>query len=164
MTDRLLRVFKTVQDNYLRDPKFADAKAVDARVCWLREEAIRLAGELRTDLADPSQVYVHAEDLVIEREIVGKLLPRLVHELRNSWAYLEAEVTEPLDPAKVDSGPLSTLHWYDRAGEAHVDAPLRVGNPGDYQGTDPIEEVALAPKVVWTDAGPKMMGDSRPPG
>ena len=73
----------------------------------------------------------------------------MVHELRNSWAYLEAEVTEPLDPVKVDSGPLSTLHWYDRAAEAHVDAPLRVGNPGDYQGTDPIEDVALAPKVVW---------------
>jgi len=75
--------------------------------------------------------------------------------MRNGWAYREAEVTEPLDPAKVDSGPLSTLHWYDRAADAHVDAPGRVGNPWSYNGIDPIEDVALAPKVEWTEADKK---------
>jgi hypothetical protein len=76
--------------------------------------------------------------------------------MRNGWAYREAEVTEPLDPAKVDSGPLSTLHWYDRAADAHVDAPGRVGNPWSYNGIDPIEDVALAPKVEWTEADKKV--------
>ena len=99
--------------------------------------------------------YARAEDLVIECEIIGKLPPRLVHELRNRWAYLEAEVTEPLDPATVDSGQLSTLHWYERAAEAHADAPHRGGNLRDYQGASPIEDVALARKVTWTDTDQK---------
>jgi hypothetical protein len=169
MTDRLFGVFTTVQDRYLRDPALADAKAVDAHVRWLCEERYRIAGQLWDDAsanlpdglhgADAVrvalEVYTLAEDRVIEREIVGKLPRRSVHEMRNSWAYLEAEVTDPLDPAKVDSGRLSTLHWYDRAADAHVDAPERVGIPWDYQGADPIEDVALAPKVVWTDADQK---------
>jgi hypothetical protein len=169
MTERLLHAFKSVQDRYLRDPAFADAKAVDAHVRWLREERERIAGELwdeaAADLPDglygaeavrlAMDVHGRAEDRVIEREIVGKLPPRLVHEMRSSWAYLEAEVTDPLDPAKVDSGPLSTLHRYERAAAAHVDAPERVGNPWDYQGADPIEDVALAQKVVWTDVDQK---------
>ena len=36
-----------------------------------------------------------------------------------------------------------------------MDSPERVGNPGNYEGVDPIEEVALAPKVHWTEAGKK---------
>jgi hypothetical protein len=79
----------------------------------------------------------------------------MIHELRNGWAYREAEVTEPLDPAKIDSGPLSTSHWYERAAGARVDSPERVVNPWDYQGFDSIEDVALPPNVEWTDADKK---------
>lgn len=169
MTDRLCAAVRSVQDRYLRDPAFAHTEAVDAHVRWLSEEQERVAGELWDEVSAERagglrgaeavrvalEVYARAEDRVIEREIIGKLPPRLVHEMRSSWVYMEAEVTEPLDPARVDSGPLGTVHWYDRAGEAHVDAPERVGNPWYYRGADPIEDVALAPKVAWTDADKK---------
>lgn len=92
---------------------------------------------------------------MIAREIIRELPPRLVHERRNSWAF-EAEVTEPIDLETVRHDELSTLHWYDRAATATVDSPEPVGNPADYRGFDPIEDVALAPKMNWTDADRKV--------
>jgi hypothetical protein len=170
MIDRLLKSFETVQDKYLHDPRFAETDARDRHVRRLRELQDRVAGELWDDadqerapdglhgaeaITAALEAHARAEDVVIEREIIGRLPERLIHELRNAWAYREAEVTEPLIPAKVDSGPVSTLHWYDRAAEARVDAPERVGNPWDYHGADPIEAVALAPDVKWTEADKK---------
>ena len=169
MTDRLLRAFETVQEKYLRDPKFVDAEARERHVRWLREVQDRIAGEIWDEVdRDRSPDGLHgadavnaaleahapAEDRVIEREIIGRLPQRLVHELRNGWAYREAELTEPLDPARVDTGPLSTLHWYDQAADAAVTVE-RVRNADDYCGSDPIEDVALAPMVEWTDADKK---------
>lgn len=50
---------------------------------------------------------------------------------------------------------LSTLHWYDRADAATVDSPEPVGNPAEYRGSGPIEDVALAPVMTWADADKK---------
>ena len=155
MTDRLVRVFNTVQERYLRDPAFAGAAAIDWHVGWLRQEQDRVAGDLwdEASAALPyglhgveavriaMEVHARAEDRVIEREIVGKLPPRLVQEVRNSWAYLEAEVTAPLDPARVDLVPPSGADLE------------RLGNPAYYTGV--IEDVAVAPSVHWTEADKK---------
>lgn len=169
MSDRLVRAFETVQEKYLRDPQFADSDARYRHVRWLREEQERVAGELwdETDhdrLPDglhgadavnaALEARARAEDVVIEREIIGRLPRTLVHEFRNGWAYRESEFTEPLDPARVHTGELSTLHWYDRASLSHVSVEP-VGNPDDYVGFDPIEDVARAPRVNWTDADQK---------
>lgn len=164
MSDRLSRAFETVQQRYLRDPQFADAEARWAHVGWLRREQECIAGELWDRLPDglcgakavmaALDAYARAEDVVIEREIIGRIPPRTVHEQRNTWAYREAEFSEPIDPARVDTGELSTIHWYDRAREAGVTVePVR--NPDCYRGFDPIEDVALAPRVDWTDADKK---------
>jgi hypothetical protein len=170
MVDRLLRAFETVQDKYLRDREFADAEVRHRHVRQLREIQDWIAGELWDDadldrapdglrgaeaVNTALQAYARAEDIVIEREIIGRLPRRMIHEMHNAWAYREADLTEPLDPAEIDSGPLDTLHWYDWAAEARVDAPERVMNASDCQGPDPIEDVALAPKVHWTEAGKK---------
>lgn len=95
--------------------------------------------------------HSRAEEVVIEREIIGRLPSRLVHERRNAWAYLESEFTAPLDPDTVDTGPASTQHWIDRGGEAHVDVE-RIGDPLNYIGSGPIEDVALPPRLNWTAA------------
>lgn len=156
MIDRLLRAFEIVQEKYLRDPQFADAEARYLHVRWLREEQDRIAGELWDEadrergpdgLHGPEAVttaleaHARAEDHVIEREIIGQLPPLLVHEMRNSWAYLEAEVTEPLDPACVKLVPPSGNDL------------VRVDNPADY--ADAIEDAAVVPLVHWTEADKK---------
>lgn len=152
MADRLSQVFATVQERYLRRSDFAGEEAAAAQVDRLREIKRRTLEELRTSGADPDWLDERAEELVITREIVGRLPPRLVHEVRNSWAYLEAEITDLVDTS-VPHDELSTLHWYDRAAEAKVDLPAPVGNPADYEGA--IEDVALPPTVRWTDADQK---------
>lgn len=163
MADRMLRVFEVIQDDYLREPQYVEVEARHRRVQQLRAERERLAGELwdeanRTSegLHGPDAVraaldaYAQAEETVIEREIVGQIPPRMVHESRNARIYREVNDIQPLDPANVDIGPDSVKHWYDRAREAGVTVePL--GDPADsIIGIDPIEDVALAPRVDWS--------------
>lgn len=168
MPDRLLRAFETVQEKYLRDPGFVDAECRARHVDWLREKQRLIAGEI-WDAVDQERpdglrgtdavmaaldAHARAEDAVIDREIIGRLSPRLVHDMRHGWVYREAEFSQPMDPARTDTGPASTEHWYERANDAAVPVE-RVGNPADYRGIDPIEDVALAPRVTWSDADRK---------
>jgi hypothetical protein len=166
MTDRMFRALTVVQEKYLHEPDFTDLEARHERVRELGRERERVAGELWDRLnrdqypeglhgaaAVSAALDAHdrAEDEVIEREIVGRMAHRLVHELKNAWAYREAEFTEPIDPAHADTGPASTRHWRQRANEASVRVePL--GDPSDYDGFDPIEDVALPPQIRWNDA------------
>lgn len=143
MSDRLLRVFTHVQEHYPHN--VMDDDAVAAHVRWLNMECDRLTPELGEA----------AEDAVIEREIIGKLPPRLVHEVWNRWAYLEAEVTPPTDTS-IPHDELSTLHWYGRAAEATVDSPEPARDPWDYRGADPIEDVTLPPKMAWSETDRKV--------
>ncbi|MBP2453005.1 hypothetical protein [Mycolicibacterium lutetiense] len=154
MIDRLARAFDGVQDCYLHDPAFADPEARTRHVEWLRTRQEAIARQLVEEGA-ADHAWEAAEDLVIGREIIGALPPRVVHERRHRWAYLEAEVADPVDPATVRHDELSTRHWHDRAAAATVDLPEPVGNPGDYRGHDPIEDVALAPQMHWTDVNKK---------
>jgi len=169
VNDRLFRAFETVEEKYLRNPAFADSEARHRHVDWLGKEQERIAGEIwdyqdrdrlpdglhGADAVDTAlQAHARAEEVVIERDIIGRLPHRLIHEVRNSWAYREAEFTEPLDPARVDTGEMSTIHWYDRADEARVYVGP-VGNPHYYMGSDPIDGVALPSHVHWTEADKK---------
>ena len=130
MRDRLGVVVALVRDRY----------SVQVNLQRLRDQ-VALMDEMPAEAA---------EDEVIHQEVISKLPPRLVHEKRNTWAYFEAEVTEPIDPASVCHDELSTIHWYDRADLATVDSPEPVGIPGDYRGVDPIEDVALPPRMAWS--------------
>ncbi|OBB25090.1 hypothetical protein A5792_28860 [Mycolicibacterium peregrinum] len=107
MVDQLARVFDAVPDGYLHDPRFADPAARARHVDLLRTQqeafARQLVGEGAVDHA-----WEAAEDLVIERDIIAVLPPRAVHENRHRWAYLEAEVTDPVAPATVRHDELST--------------------------------------------------------
>lgn len=154
MVDRLARVFDAVQEGFLHDPRFTDPAARKRHVDLLRTQQEAFARELVEEGA-VDHAWEAAEDLVIERDIIAVLPPRVVHENRHRWAYLEAEVTDPVDPATVRHDELSTLHWYDRAAAATVDSPEPVGDPAEYRGTSPIEDVALAPEMTWTDADKK---------
>lgn len=144
MSERLFRVVSAVQEGYLKDPALNDLKTLADRVRWLDEERLRLAGEFAEG----------AEDVVIEREIIAKLPPRLVHEVFHRWAYLEADVTPPTDTS-MPHDELSTLHWYDRADRATVDSPEPVGDHGDCDRLGMVEDAALAPRMNWTDTDRK---------
>lgn len=171
MSDRVFRAFEVLQNDYLRESEFADVEARRSHVRWLREEQRRIAGELWDEAnqeclpdglpgADAVEAalmaHSRAEEVVIEREIIGRLPRRLVHERRNAWAYLESEFTAPLDPDKVDTGPASTQHWIRHGDEAHGDVE-RIGGPLNYTGLDPIEDVALPPRVNWSAADHRAM-------
>jgi hypothetical protein len=95
MIDRLLSAFETVQDKYLRDPEFAGAEARYRHVRRLRELQDRVAGELWDDadrgrapdglhgadaVTAALEAHARAEDRVIERDIIGRLPHRAVHE------------------------------------------------------------------------------------
>jgi hypothetical protein len=157
-----------VQEKYLHDPGFVDAECLARHVDWLRQKQTMLAGEI-WDAVDQEQpgglrgadavmaaldAHARAEDAMIEREIIGRLPRRLVHDVRHGWVYREAEFSQPMDPVRTDTGPASTKHWFERADDAAVTVE-RVGNPADYRGSDPIEDVALAPRVAWSDADRK---------
>ncbi|MFH5207416.1 hypothetical protein ACHIPZ_04155 [Antrihabitans sp. NCIMB 15449] len=166
MTDRMFRALTVVQEKYLRNPDFVEEEARYERVRELHHEQMRVAAELwdtknREQLPETLQGVAaveaardaseRAQDEVIERHIVGLIPSRLVHELKNAWAYREAEFTEPIDPAHADTGPASTQHWRQRANDASVWVET-LGYPSDYDGFDPIEDVALPPRIRWTDA------------
>lgn len=130
MTERLEQVLRTIREEY----------AVDAEYVRAAESAI--------------EAHRRAEDEFVAREIVGRLPNRLVHEVRNAWVYRESEVTPPIDADEVRNDPTATQHWYPRADKINVSVePL--GIPSEYVGFDPIEDVALAPRVNWTDADKK---------
>jgi hypothetical protein len=157
-----------VQEKYPRDPGFVDAECRARHVDWLRGQQRLLAGEM-WDAVDQERsgglrgtdavmaaldAHARAEDAVIDREIIGRLPRRLVHDMRHGWVYREAEFSQPLDPAHIDTGPASTKHWFKRADDAAVTVE-RMGNPADFRGSDPIEDVALAPRMTWSDADRK---------
>lgn len=146
-----------MQDKSLREAEFAHADAYVRRVRRLREELGRLAGAI-WDEAHHDRNGLHGTDAV--SAALACLQPSRRYgdrtrdrwpvttqagaELRNGWGYREAELIERLDPARVDTGEVSTIHWYEPAREAAVTVEP-VGNPNDYCDSHPIEDVALVP-------------------
>ncbi|WP_146100678.1 hypothetical protein [Nocardia nova] len=174
MSDRLFRALQTVQQQYLHDASLNDEASLRARVRELEREQERISGEEWDRVSLDSgprtlhgveavrkmlNLYAAAEDQVIEREIIGRLPARAVHERRHSWAYLVSEITPPIDPKLTYTGPGSARMWLERAAAAGMETE-RVGDPWDYHGIDPVEELALPPDVAWTAADKKAAMES----
>ncbi|MBF6060458.1 hypothetical protein IU500_06650 [Nocardia terpenica] len=170
MSDRLRRVLETVQSKYLVDTGMLGREASDELIRQLRRKQERIAGEIwdRTvgegfngtlpgekAVRAALDAYAAAEDTVIEREIIGRIPTRALHEVRNAWAYREAQFVQPLDFATVDTGRSSTRFWQERAAESHVGVEF-VGDPAEHCGNDTIEDLALPPMLPWTDADKKV--------
>lgn len=119
---------------------------------WFGSHDRPIGGRDAVSLA--KKALLDAEDQVIKGEVIGKIPHRKIHDMRQQWTHFEAEVTEPGDLARVDAGPIGTKAWRDRADEIGVEVEY-VGSAGDYDGSGPIEDRALAPAVEWTDADKK---------
>ncbi|TWS20933.1 hypothetical protein FK529_06390 [Tsukamurella asaccharolytica] len=81
----------------------------------------------------------------LEQRILGVIPPGAVMAARHMWTHLEAEFDTPVDAANADTGASAFA-------EADVAMADTLSDPADYSGIDPIEDVAIAPEIRWTDA------------
>lgn len=83
------------------------------------------------------------DETTLVQWVLGSIPPGAVMAERHTWTYLEAEFDTPIDPARADTGPA-----------AFADAAMAdiLADPADHCGIDPIEDVAVAPEIRWTDA------------
>lgn len=100
------------------------------------------------------KALLDAEKRVLEEEVVAKIPPRKIHDMRHRWTHFEAEMTTPVELLKVDTGRAGTTPWRDLADDCGVEVEY-VGSDGDYDGFDPIEDRALPPTVPFKDADKK---------
>ncbi|MCZ0912459.1 hypothetical protein O0V02_08535 [Gordonia amicalis] len=96
-------------------------------------------------------------DQAVVDELVSRIPARSVHERMNASAYLAAEVTSatPRSVPMIEKqrSTAATTHP-----GAMVDSEL-LGDPADYEGIDPVEDVAIPPQVDWTEADRKAVLD-----
>ncbi|GAA1482652.1 hypothetical protein GCM10009624_30920 [Gordonia sinesedis] len=161
---QLCRIIEQLHAKFRVFPELQSADSMRARVFELIAQRDRLAGDLWNNWADrvgglsgsaavcaSMEVLDEATQLVVG-ELVSRVPAKSIHEQMNGWAYLEAELQQPV----ADAGPLADSKlWRERAAAAHLDSLERLGNPIDYVGHDPIEDIAVPPDVVWTDADRK---------
>ncbi|WP_338857282.1 hypothetical protein WDY80_08135 [Gordonia hongkongensis] len=106
--------------------------------------ALRLASGARYD----------AEQAVVD-ELVSRIPARAVHERMNSAAYLAADI----DAATAEAGGLDMNRSTSPTMQHGATDTELLGDPADYAGIDPIEDVAIPPQVVWTEADRKVALD-----
>ena len=161
---QLLRIIEQLHAKFRVFPELQSADSMTARVAELIAQRDALAGDLWNNRADrvgglsgfaavraSMEVLDEATQLVVG-ELVSRVPAKSIHEQMNGWAYLEAELQQPV----ADAGPLADSKlWRQRAATAHVGSLERLGNPDDYVGDDSIEDIAVPPDLVWTDADRK---------
>lgn len=162
MTIRMYRALTAVQE-YAGAPTPEDGYAALDReqrqvAGDLWDAADAAAGGLRGAAAVDAARCAHgeAEDVLIERKIVGSLDPRAVHEARHRDLYRGRDLGAPLAPAQSVATRADTQHWFAEAERRGVDIE-RVGDHGPYSGPDPIEDLALPPRVPWGPADHRAM-------
>ncbi|WP_279098497.1 hypothetical protein [Gordonia bronchialis] len=162
--EQLCRIIEQLHAKFRVFPELQSADSMRACVVELMAQRDALAGDLWNNRADrvgglsgsaavrvSIEVLDEATQLVVG-ELVSRVPAKSVHEQMNGWAYLEAEVQQPV----ADAGPLADSKlWRERAASAHLDSLERLGYPDDYVGDDLIEDIAVPPDVVWTDADRK---------
>lgn len=180
MTDRLAAAVRAVWTNYIGLPA---SGSEDETARFLHGEAQRL-GSIRDDLAGKIwavrakewqlkhgyaidgyeavslalSALEKAEDQAIKDVLIQQIPHRVVHDRRHRWTNFEAEVTEPIDILKLNTGRSSTAAWRRRADDEHFDVEYR-GAAGSDGRSGPIEDYALPPEVPWTDADKKAAQD-----
>ncbi|MCA4997901.1 hypothetical protein HWD35_24590 [Tsukamurella tyrosinosolvens] len=105
------------------------------------------AGQAQAEVrARLSEMAGDTDDVAaLEQRILGVIPPGAVMAARHMWTYLEAEFDRPVDPANAGTGSSAFA-------EADVAMADTLADPADYSGIDPIEDVAIAPEIRWTDA------------
>ncbi|UPG69876.1 hypothetical protein [Gordonia hongkongensis] len=108
----------------------------------------------KTALRQVSEVLSAADQAVID-ELVSRIPAKSVHERMNSAAYLAAEI----DAATAEAATLDSHRSGGPASQQDATDTELLGDPADYAGIDPIEDVAIPPRVVWTEADRKIALD-----
>lgn len=119
---------------------------------WMRTHDRAYAGHDAVSFAQSA--LREAVERVIKDEVIGRIPHRMIHDMRHRWTHFEADVSEPVDLANVDTGRSGTRKWRELADEVGVEVEY-ICSEGDYDGFDPIEDRALPPAVEWTDADKK---------
>lgn len=108
----------------------------------------------KTALRLASGALYDAEQAVVD-ELVSRIPARAVHERMNSAAYLAADI----DAATAEAAVLDTHESVGRATQHEATDTELLGDPADYAGIDPIEDVAIPPRIEWTEADRKAVLD-----
>ncbi|MXP21541.1 hypothetical protein GIY30_09280 [Gordonia sp. HNM0687] len=166
---RFSHMIEQLQESFGVLPELESAESRRARAAELVKRRDALAGKLWNVMATregglsgtAAVRAASAADDESTQQVVGELVSliptRVIHERKNAWAYLDAEVQQPV----IDAGPLADSEvWRDRADAANIDALDRLGNPEDYDGAEPIEDIAVPPDVAWTEADRKAALDN----
>ncbi|MET4164939.1 MULTISPECIES: hypothetical protein [Gordonia] len=160
--DRFMRMISDLQEQSLL-PDLTSVEDVNACVSEMIERHKQIAADLwdsRASETSPpdgkhalrllSAVLDEADQVVVD-ELVSRIPATSIHERMNSSAYLAAE----LPPLTSES----TSPAAETSGSEMVDSEL-LGDPDDYCGFDPIEDVAVPPQVTWTEAHRKAALDT----
>lgn len=171
MTKRIFAALKTVQQEFLGNEESWSSEESEFLYAELDRQCTQLAGELwdkataeagglsgAAAVTQALSAQWEAEDHVIATRIIGVLGPRAVHEARYARLYDGTDIGKPLDDSQTTAAAENTRNGRRRAETVGVEVEL-LGNPEQYVGSDPIEDVALAPDIPWGDADHKAMLD-----
>ncbi|APE36867.1 hypothetical protein BOX37_26340 [Nocardia mangyaensis] len=164
MSRRLAAVIDTIQRDYHNDPSLESEAARRDRVRTLTQlrdrmaaeawEAARVPGSVQsgTEAVAAVQVeLVRAEDEIIMTEIIGQLPDRAVHDhfARQAGLLLDGEI--PVMPECVYGGYKSAQYWREQLAARQIEPEVHLrGEEPFYHEVDPIEDVALPPRVIWS--------------
>lgn len=176
MSDRLYEVMAAVWRRYIGIP---EGESSDGGRDFLRREHRRLTGlsevmagtlwEARAErwwrthdraytgrdaVSFAQSALCEAVERVIKDEVIARIPHLMIHDVNHRWTHFEADVSEPVDLANVNTGRSGTRVWRELADEVGVEVEY-VCSEGGYDGFDPIEDRALPPAVEWTDADKK---------
>lgn len=152
--DRFMRMISDLREQSLL-PDLASAEDANACVAEMLERHNQIAADLWDQRAAETSpldgkhalrlltAALDETDQLVVDELVSRIPATSVHERMNSSAYFAAELspatTELVSPEAATSR------------SQMVDSEL-LGDPADYCGFDPIEDVAVPPQVTWTEA------------
>ncbi len=164
MIDVVGRAMEVLRNRYTHDSAVDDSESSGGCVSVISERRDRLAGEYWagevSDVPDPLDPAGAVREAIVAREradrqviadyIAEHLPARVVHDTEHSALYATASTLEVV-PDDVGN-PGSDAHWTARAEDVGIWTEL-LGDSGDsYEGSDPIEDVAVPPSVPWTAA------------
>lgn len=159
--DRFMRMISDLQEQSLL-PDLTSVEDVNACASEMIQRHKQIAADLwdsRASETPPpdgkhalrllSAVLDEADQVVVD-ELVSRIPATSIHERMNYSAYLAAELSPPTSESMSPAAATSRSEM--------VDSEL-LGDPDDYCGFDPIEDVAVPPQVAWTEADRKAVLD-----
>ncbi|MEV4158039.1 hypothetical protein AB0J48_33940 [Nocardia salmonicida] len=164
MSPRLAAVIDAIQRHYHNDPLLESEAARRDRVRTLTQLRDRMAAEAweearaeggmqsGTEVVAAVQVeLIKAEDEIIETEIIGQLPDRAVHDHFARQAGLLLDGPIAVMPESVYGGYKSAQYWREQLAARQIEPEVELrGEDPYYHEVDPIEDVALPPRIIWS--------------